>query len=73
VPKNFTIVPTRWDKTIIDRRSDLKKWVELLQKLVLDKKLRKIVAYANNHYAGHGPATVKLFGSLYETRQDLGN
>lgn len=52
---------TTWDKTIIDRRADLKRWAELLKQWVTDKRLRKIVAYANNHYAGHGPATVKLF------------
>ena len=38
------------------------RWV----RLVLDKRLRKIVAYANNHYAGHGPATVKLFMDLWD-------
>jgi hypothetical protein len=26
----------------------------------------KIFAYANNHYAGHGPGTVKLFWDLFE-------
>ena len=57
-----------WDKTIVDRRGDLKNWAELLMRLVLDKRLRKIVAYANNHYAGHGPGTVKLFRELWEKR-----
>ena len=55
-----------WDKTIVDRRSDLKNWADLLMRLVLDKRLRKIIAYANNHYAGHGPATVKLFMDLWD-------
>ena len=27
-----------------------------------------VFAYANNHYAGHGPATVKLFWDLFEKR-----
>jgi hypothetical protein len=26
----------------------------------------KIYAYANNHYQGHGPATVKLLWDLYK-------
>jgi uncharacterized protein YecE (DUF72 family) len=54
-----------WDKAIIDRQDDLRRWVELLRRLVTDKRIRKIVAYANNHYAGHGPATVKLFWDLW--------
>jgi uncharacterized protein YecE (DUF72 family) len=55
-----------WDKTIVDRRADLKKWADLLWELVNSKKIRKLVAYANNHYAGHGPATVKLFCDLWK-------
>jgi uncharacterized protein YecE (DUF72 family) len=54
-----------WDKTIVDRESDLRNWVDLLQRLVTDKRVRKILAYANNHYAGHGPGTVKLFMDLW--------
>ena len=54
-----------WDKPIIDREGDLRRWVDLLRRLVTDKRIRKLVAYANNHYAGHGPATVKLFWDLW--------
>jgi len=50
-----------WDKVNIDRKSDLKKWVDILKEIVNDKKIRKMFAYANNHYAGSAPATVKLF------------
>jgi uncharacterized protein YecE (DUF72 family) len=52
-----------WDKTIVDRRGDLKNWVELFREFV--KRNLKIFAYANNHYAGHGPDTVKLFWKLW--------
>jgi hypothetical protein len=34
--------------------------------MVNDKRIRKLFAYANNHYAGHGPATVKLFTDLWD-------
>ncbi len=57
---------TTWDKIIVDRRADLKRWADLLWELVNSKKIRKIIAYANNHYAGHGPATVKLFQQLWD-------
>ena len=56
---------TTWDKTVIDRSSDLKNWVDLLKEMVNNKKIRKLFAFANNHYAGHGPGTVKLFMDLW--------
>jgi uncharacterized protein YecE (DUF72 family) len=52
-----------WDKTIVDRQGDLKNWVELFREFV--RRNLKIFAYANNHYAGHGPDTVKLFWKLW--------
>jgi uncharacterized protein YecE (DUF72 family) len=55
-----------WDKTIIDRTSDLQNWVELLKK-VHERRIQ-ILAFANNHYAGHGPATVKLFSELWDKK-----
>jgi len=42
---------TTWDKTVIDRTSDLKNWVDLLKAMVNNKKIRKLFAFANNHYA----------------------
>jgi uncharacterized protein YecE (DUF72 family) len=56
-----------WDKTIIDRTSDLQNWVELLRK-VHERRIQ-ILAFANNHYAGHGPATVKLFSDMWNQKQ----
>jgi uncharacterized protein YecE (DUF72 family) len=52
-----------WDKTVLDRREDLTKWVQLFRQF-LSRDL-KLYAYANNHYAGNSPATVKLFWELY--------
>ncbi len=59
----------RWDKTVIDRTGDLKNWVDLLKEMVNNKKIRKLFAFANNHYAGHGPGTVKLFMELWDKKQ----
>jgi uncharacterized protein YecE (DUF72 family) len=56
-----------WDKTIIDRTSDLQNWVELLRK-VHERRIQ-ILAFANNHFAGHGPATVKLFSDLWNQKR----
>jgi uncharacterized protein YecE (DUF72 family) len=56
-----------WDKTVVDRRESLTNWVELFRKFV--GRNLKIFAYANNHYAGHGPATVKLFMNLWDRKK----
>ncbi len=57
-----------WDKAIVDRTEDLKNWVQFVRQMVLSRKLRHIFLFANNHYAGHGPATVKLFWDLWKKK-----
>jgi uncharacterized protein YecE (DUF72 family) len=54
---------TTWDKVIVDRQGDLSEWVSLLKKI--QERRIMILAFANNHYAGHGPATVELFRNLW--------
>jgi uncharacterized protein YecE (DUF72 family) len=56
---------TTCDRTVIDRTSDLKNWVEVFRSLVSNTKVLRIFAFSNNHYAGHGPATAKLFMDLW--------
>jgi uncharacterized protein YecE (DUF72 family) len=58
-----------WDKIVLDRSADLINWIALFRQW-LSRDL-KVFAYANNHYAGHGPATIKLFWSLYQPRTQL--
>jgi len=60
---------TTWDKTIIDRTNDMKDWVEIFKSLASNTKVLKIFAFSNNHYAGHGPATAKLFWDLWNKKQ----
>ncbi len=55
-----------WDKIIVDRSTDMTNWVQLFRQFV-SKKL-KTFAYANNHYAGHGPGTVKLFWDMWNRK-----
>ena len=52
-----------WDKVIVDRSAELLEWAEILAKV--HKRRIQIYAYANNHYAGHGPATVEMFRDLW--------
>jgi uncharacterized protein YecE (DUF72 family) len=48
-----------WNKIIVDRSSELKEWAGILGRLKIP-----IYVYANNHYAGYGPATVEMFRDL---------
>ena len=52
-----------WNKVIVDREGDLFEWVGFLKKV--HQRRIMILAFANNHYAGHGPATVDLFRNLW--------
>jgi uncharacterized protein YecE (DUF72 family) len=52
-----------WNKTIIDRTSEMQEWVKYCRQI--QRRGVTIYAFANNHYAGHGPATVALFKQLY--------
>jgi len=57
-----------WDKTVVDRKYDLLNWVDVLRAMVLNKQIRKLFAFMNNHYSGHGPAGIKLFWDLWEKK-----
>jgi len=54
-----------WDSVIVDRSGELKEWVEIVRKV--HKRRIQIFAYANNHYAGHAPATIELFRDMLRT------
>jgi uncharacterized protein YecE (DUF72 family) len=57
-----------WNKVIVDRQRELSEWVEALEKVA---SLRiPIYAYANNHYAGFGPATVEMFRKLWNATSE---
>ncbi len=55
-------VTKTWDKTVVDRREPLSDWAKACR-LILKRGVN-IFAYANNHYAGHAPATIRLFEEL---------
>jgi uncharacterized protein YecE (DUF72 family) len=52
-----------WDKTIVDRTSELQVWVKYCH--LVQKRGITIYAYANNHFAGHAPATIAQFLKLW--------
>jgi len=55
-----------WDWTIVDRRRELEEWVEVCRKF--NQRRISILAFANNHYAGHAPATVRLLWELWREK-----
>jgi uncharacterized protein YecE (DUF72 family) len=59
-----------WDKTVVDRTEDLRNWIDIFKSMVANKKIIKLFAFANNHYAGNGPATIKLFSELWNNQKD---
>jgi uncharacterized protein YecE (DUF72 family) len=67
--KGIEAVTETWDKTVVDRRAELLRWADLLRQFVEKRRGLKVFAYANNHYAGHGPQTVKLFRELWEKKK----
>jgi len=57
-------VTKTWDKVVVDRRRALSEWAKAC-KIVLRRGV-SIYAYANNHYAGHAPATIRMFEEIFE-------
>jgi uncharacterized protein YecE (DUF72 family) len=46
-----------FDRIVLDQGGRLDRWAELLDRLL--PSVRDTFIYANNHYAGHGPATIR--------------
>ncbi|HTV58773.1 MAG TPA: DUF72 domain-containing protein [Verrucomicrobiae bacterium] len=53
-----------WDKVIVPREKDLMEWVPVVRRA--HQRRIQIFAYANNHYAGHAPATLREFAKMLE-------
>lgn len=46
-----------FDRLVLDQSERVQRWSEVLQTFL--SKIRMAYVYANNHYAGHGPATIR--------------
>ena len=46
---------------------ELRDWVDLMRGLT--RRVKLVFAFANNHYAGFGPATVDLFRELWRQNE----
>lgn len=61
--KEIEAIVQTWDKVVIDRDEELDMWVDMFFKTT--KRGITVYAYANNHYQGHGPATIRKFIELW--------
>jgi uncharacterized protein YecE (DUF72 family) len=52
-----------WDKAVVDRTAELTSWVDFCYRIMNRGVL--VYAYANNHFQGHGPATIAKFLELW--------
>ena len=56
-------ITTRWEREVIDHRASLERWAVLLQQLA--SRDTTVYVYANNHYAGHAPTTIRRLQQLF--------
>ncbi len=55
----------RFDRIVVDRSDRLQRWAELIAALLA--RVPRVYAFANNHFAGHGPATARDLAQRVET------
>lgn len=55
-----------WDKVIVDRRRSVTDWVKFCRKITRGGE--EVYVYINNHYAGHAPATVRMFLEMWAAK-----
>ena len=53
-----------FDKIVLDQTESLEAWNALLRKML--ERVPDIYAYANNHFAGHAPATIDTLRALVD-------
>jgi len=61
--KGIEAITQTWDKVVVDRTEELSSWVDFCYQI--KKRGVTVYAYANNHYQGHGPATISKFIQLW--------
>jgi uncharacterized protein YecE (DUF72 family) len=64
--KGIETITQTWNKTVVDRIPQLSSWIDFCHQI--RKRGVIIYAYANNHYAGHAPATIEQFRNLWRSK-----
>ncbi len=60
--KKIDSMTDKFDQIVLDQSSRLSRWADLLKQL--SGQVHDFFVYANNHYAGHGPATAAELAAL---------
>jgi uncharacterized protein YecE (DUF72 family) len=60
--RKIEAITMKWEREVIDHTDRLKRWAEVLNRLA-EREVETFI-YANNHYAGHAPATVRRLQEL---------
>ena len=55
-----------FDRIVVDQTQRLARWADFL--VGMHERVPETYVYANNHYAGHGPATIRALQGLVEAR-----
>jgi uncharacterized protein YecE (DUF72 family) len=55
-----------FDALVVDRQERLERWADWL--VPMCARVRETYVFANNHFAGHGPATADALGKLLAAR-----
>lgn len=69
--KKIEALTSTWDKEVIDRSDNLRRWAKLLEKMTARGQTSFV--YINNHYAGHAPATARRLKQLCQEIISGGN
>jgi len=64
--KGIEQITKTWDRTVVDQTNKLSSWVDYCQQV--QRRGVTIFAYANNHFGGHAPATVRQFRELWSAK-----
>lgn len=62
--KKIEEITMTWEKEVIDHTDRLARWAKVIRELA--PQVHETFTFANNHYAGHGPATVRRLKELLE-------
>jgi uncharacterized protein YecE (DUF72 family) len=57
-------ITKKWGEIVIDRGKETGEWIPVLREILARNV--PVFAFFNNHYAGHGPASIELFRKAWE-------
>jgi len=64
--KEIEAMVQTWDKAVVERTQELTSWVDFCYQT--RRRGVTVYAYANNHYQGHAPATIREFTKMWRDR-----